>query len=81
MMTVVTLTGTDAELLLMRDECEAVLNAPFDDNLGERIAAMNTVKRINTELSRRTTPIQWDPAAHDRYMSAVAKDYEQGIRY
>jgi hypothetical protein len=67
-----------AELLAMKAEASAVLDAPFDDNLGERIQAMNTVKAIDQELARRAPRIAFDRAGHDKFMLAVMHNYEQG---
>lgn len=65
---------TTTELLADRAQHEATLSAPFDDNLGERIQAMNAIKAINRELERRTPRVFFDRAGHDTFMRAVLMD-------
>lgn len=67
-------TPSTSELLAQRARHEATLATPFDDNVGERIAAINAIKAIERELDRRAPRIFFDREGHARYMRAVLAD-------
>ena len=67
-------TPPTSELLAQRARHEATLATPFDDNVGDRIAAINAIKAIDRELDRRAPRIFFDREGHDRFMRAVLTD-------